>query len=144
GAILLLLTVLYFSYCQTIAAYPNGGGSYTVARENLGTNVGLLAAAALLLDYILNVAVAISAGIAALVSAVPALHPYMLWLCLGMLTVITFVNLRGVKESSVAFGIPTYCFVVALLGVIAVGIYQILIHRGQPQPAVGPPALPAA
>src|SRR5919202_6090029 len=81
-AILALLTALYFSYRQTIAAYPGGGGSYTVAKENLGTNLGLIAGASLILDYILNVAVAISAGIAALVSVVPVLHEHMLSLCL--------------------------------------------------------------
>src|ERR1700712_5352813 len=96
GVILALLTILYFSYRQTIAAYPGGGGSYTVAKENLGTRAGLLATAALLLDYILNVAVGISAGVGALVSAFPALHPYILTLCLGILALIAFVNLRGV------------------------------------------------
>src|SRR3982751_3004981 len=99
GAILLLLGILYFSYRQTITAYPNGGGSYTVAKENLGTNMGLVAGASLLLDYVLNVAVAISAGIAALVSAIPALHSHMLVLCLLTLLLITLVNLRGVRES---------------------------------------------
>src|SRR5689334_18866936 len=83
--ILLLLIILYFSYRQTIIAYPTGGGSYTVAKENLGTQAGLLAAAALMLDYVLNVAVGISAGIGALVSAVPALHPHILSLCLATL-----------------------------------------------------------
>src|SRR5437868_6511950 len=106
GAILVLLAILYFSYRQTIAAYPHGGGSYTVAKENLGTNAGLVAAASLLLDYILNVAVAISAGIAALVSAIPTLHPYMLPLCLLTLLTIALVNLRGVRESGLAFGLP--------------------------------------
>ena len=83
AVLLVLLALLYFSYRQTIAAYPNGGGSYTVAKENLGANAGLLAAAALMLDYVLNVAVGISAGVGALVSAVPALQPYTLWLCLA-------------------------------------------------------------
>jgi len=75
------------------------GGSYTVAKENLGVNAGLLAAAALMVDYMLNVAVGISAGIGALTSAVPAVHPYTLWLCLGVLALITLVNLRGTRES---------------------------------------------
>jgi amino acid transporter len=144
GAILLLLAILYFSYRQTIAAYPNGGGSYTVAKENLGTNLGLVAGASLLLDYILNVAVAISAGIAALVSAVPALHPYMLSLCLITLCVITLVNLRGVRESSLAFGIPTYVFVIALLAVLGVGLYRSFTSGGNPSPVVPPPGVPAA
>jgi amino acid transporter len=88
-AILALLAVLFFSYWQTIAAYPSNGGSYTVARENLGHNAGLLAAAALMVDYMLNVAVGISAGIGALTSALPILHPYTLALCLGVLVAIT-------------------------------------------------------
>src|SRR5436305_12032533 len=98
GIILVILAILYFSYRQTIAAYPSGGGSYTVAKENLGVRMGLLAAAALLLDYILNVAVGISAGVGALVSALPALHPHILKLCLGILALITLVNLRGIRE----------------------------------------------
>src|SRR5918911_5132382 len=102
-AILVLLGILYFSYRQTIAAYPVNGGSYTVARENLGVWPGLLAAAALMIDYVLNVAVGISAGVAALVSAAPSLHPYMLPLCLAVLTVITLVNLRGTAEAGLAF-----------------------------------------
>src|SRR5881392_828659 len=98
-AILALLVTLYFSYRQTIAAYPSGGGAYIVAKENLGTRAGLLAAAALLLDYLLNVAVGISAGVAAVVSAVPMLHRYTLTLCLLVLAILTIVNLRGVRES---------------------------------------------
>jgi amino acid transporter len=140
--ILVLLTILYFSYRQTIAAYPNGGGSYTVARENLGTRAGLLAAASLLLDYILNVAVGISAGIGALVSAVPALHPHILSLCLGALVFITLVNLRGLRESGIAFGIPTYLFIVTLAAVLVVGIAKALTQGGHPAPAAPLPALP--
>src|SRR3982750_1352984 len=87
--ILALLAILYFSYRQTIAAYPVNGGSYTVAKENLGTWAGLLAAAALMIDYTLNVAVGISAGVAALVSAAPSLHHYIVPLCLGILGIIT-------------------------------------------------------
>jgi amino acid transporter len=102
-----LLTVLYFSYRQTIAAYPGGGGSYTVAKANLGTTAGLWAAAALMVDYILNVAVGISAGIAALVSACPTLHRYTLVLCLATLLLLTLVNLRGTVESGWAFVLPT-------------------------------------
>src|SRR5271154_479006 len=106
--IIALLLVVYFSYRQTIAAYPHGGGSYTVAMENLGTTAGLFAAAALMLDYVLVVAVGISAGVGALVSAVPALQPHTLTLCLVILAGITLVNLRGVRESGVAFLVPTY------------------------------------
>ena len=104
--IITLLLVVYFSYRQTISAYPHGGGSYTVAKENLGTTAGLFAAAALLLDYVLVVAVGISAGVGALVSALPRLQPYTLSLCLLILAMITLVNLRGVRESGVAFMIP--------------------------------------
>src|ERR1035437_362476 len=95
-AISILLGIIYISYRQTIAAYPSGGGSYTVARENLGTNASLLAAAALMTDYVLNVAVGISAGIGALISAVPARQPYTLMLCLCILILLTFVNMRGI------------------------------------------------
>src|SRR6476646_10018062 len=109
-SIIALLIIVFFSYRQTIAAYPNGGGSYTVAKENLGTYAGLLAAAALMLDYVLNVAVGISAGVAALVAAAPWLPPLTLALCLGILTVITLVNLRGTPEAGVAFALPTYLF----------------------------------
>src|SRR4051794_6927437 len=101
-AILLLLVILFLSYWQTIAAYPSNGGCYTVARENLGENAGLLAGAALMVDYLLNVAVGISAGVGALTSAIPTLHAYTLWLCLAVLLVITGMNLRGTKESGLA------------------------------------------
>src|SRR5215470_37365 len=109
--IICVLLIVYFSYRQTIAAYPLGGGSYTVAKENLGTSAGLLAAAALILDYMLNVAVGISAGVGALISALPSLHNHILSICLIILALITLVNLRGVRESGLAFGIPTYAFV---------------------------------
>src|SRR5258707_7358210 len=115
ASIIVLLTLVYFSYRQTIQAYPGGGGSYTVARQNLGVPAGLLAAAALMLDYVLVVAVGISAGVGALVSALPGLQPYTLALCLAVLAMITIVNLRGVRESGVAFIVPTYLFVVSLL-----------------------------
>lgn len=138
--ILVLLAILYFSYRQTIAAYPNGGGSYTVARENLGAKAGLVAAASLLLDYILNVAVGISAGVGALVSAVPTLHPYTLSLCLGILGLITLLNLRGVRESGLVLSVPTYVFVVSLLGVLGVGLFRAF--TGHAIPAAGIPALP--
>src|ERR1700686_4559709 len=97
GIIIGLLVIVYFSYQQTIGAYPAGGGSYTVARHNLGLFPGLLAAAALLLDYVLVVAVGISAGVGALVSAVPALQPHTLLLCLVILAMITLVNFPGVR-----------------------------------------------
>lgn len=141
--ILLLLAILYFSYRQTIAAYPSGGGSYTVAKENLGDRAGLLAAAALLLDYILNVAVGISAGIGALVSAFPVLQPHILALCLATLTLIAYVNLRGVRESGMAFALPTYLFVVSLFLVLGIGLVKTAAAGGHPLPVTPPPALPA-
>ncbi len=137
--IIILLLVVYFSYRQTIAAYPHGGGSYTVAKENLGTTAGLFAAAALLLDYVLVVAVGISAGVGALVSAIPVLQPHTLSLCLLILGMITLVNLRGVRESGVAFMIPTYLFIISLLGVLAIGVAKSLLAGGHPVP-VSPPA----
>jgi len=139
-----LLAVVYLSYRQTIAAYPAGGGSYTVARENLGVGPGLLAAAALMIDYVLVVAVGISAGVGALVSAVPDLQPHTLTLCLVILAVIAGVNLRGVRESGVAFALPTYVFVASLSGVLGVGIWKALSGGGTPEPAAPPEAAGAA
>src|SRR5271157_533574 len=141
-SIIALLIIVYISYRQTIAAYPGGGGSYTVARENLGTGVALLAAAALIVDYILVVAVGISAGVGALVSAVPSLQPHTLGLCLGILVLITLINLRGVRETGTAFMVPTYLFIACLLGAIALGLIQTLLHGGHPVPVVVPHALP--
>ncbi|HVH89339.1 MAG TPA: APC family permease, partial [Terriglobales bacterium] len=137
--IIVLLSIVYFSYRQTIAAYPTGGGSYTVARENLGDRVGLLAGASLMLDYILNVAVGISAGVGAIVSAVPALQRHTLGLCLGILLVLTLVNLRGVREAGLVFMFPTYIFVACLGGVIVAGLFQTLSHAGHPAPAASIP-----
>ncbi len=140
--ILGLLGILYLSYRQTIGAYPNGGGSYIVAKENLGTRAGLLAAAALLLDYVLNVAVGISAGIGALVSAVPSLHRHILLLCLVTLALITIVNLRGLRESGIAFALPTWMFVGTLGAVIVVGVAKTLLTTGGPVPAAPLPVVP--
>jgi amino acid transporter len=144
-AIVILLTIVYFSYRQTIHAYPDGGGSYTVARENLGVGPGLLAAAALMIDYILVVAVGISAGVEALTSAVPSLHPYLMPICLVILFIITIVNLRGVKDTGGGFMYPTYLFTITMLIVIAVGAYKVLTAAsGHPDPVVAPPVAPAA
>ncbi|HUJ49903.1 MAG TPA: APC family permease [Bryobacteraceae bacterium] len=143
-SIIALLIIVYVSYRQTIAAYPGGGGSYTVARENLGQGAGLLAAAALIIDYILVVAVGISAGVGALVSAVPSLLPHTLLLCLGILALITLINLRGVRETGNIFLVPTYLFIVCLLGAIGLGLIKELLSGGHPIPAVPPPALKAA
>jgi amino acid transporter len=142
AAIITLLVIVYFSYRQTIAAYPSGGGSYTVARFNLGAPAGLLAAAALLADYILTAAVGISAGVGALVSAVPSLLPHTVGICVGILIVITILNLRGVRDAGLAFAIPTYLFVGTLLITIAVGVARVLLSGGHPTPVSPLPAPP--
>ncbi len=144
GAILVLLAIVYFSYRQTMQAYPYGGGSYTVASENLGDGAGLLAAAALMIDYVLTAAVGISAGVGALVSAVPSLQPHMLIICLGILALLALINLRGVSEAGGIFLIPTYVFIACLLGMIAVGVMKALLAGGHPAPVVAPPRLGSA
>jgi len=141
--IVILLGIVYFSYRQTIAAYPQGGGSYTVASENLGEGAGLLAAAALMIDYVLTAAVGISAGVGALVSAVPSLQPHTLALCLGILVLITIINLRGIRETGGVFLVPTYLFIGCLLGLVALGIVKVLLSGGHPIPVVAPPKLTA-
>jgi amino acid transporter len=133
-AISAILTIVYFSYRQTISGYPQGAGSYTVAKENLGTYAGLLAAAALMIDYTLNVAVGISAGIGALTSALPQLQPYTLLLCLAVLLLLTFFNLRGLRESGLAFMPPTYLFIGCLFLVLVIGIVKAFASGGHPQP----------
>jgi amino acid transporter len=142
--ILLLLATLFASYWQTIAAYPKSGGAYNVAQDNLGVNASLLASAALMIDYVLNVAVGISAGVAALVSAVPTLQPYTLAFCLGILALLTIVNLRGTLDAGRLFALPTYLFIACFLIVIALGVYAILTSGGHPQPVVAPPPPPKA
>jgi len=138
-AILILLAIVFFSYRQTIEAYPSGGGSYTVATENLGEGPGLLAAAALMIDYILTAAVGISAGVTALTSAVPKLIPHTLLLCLLILAILAVVNLRGVKDTGAAFILPTFLFVGTLLAVIGVGVYRTVTSGGHPVPVELPP-----
>src|SRR5467141_2179226 len=128
AAIIVLLVIVYFSYRQTIAAYPSGGGSYTVARYNLGTFPSLLAAAALLTDYILTAAVGISAGVGALVSAVPSLQPHTVVLCVGILVVIT---------------VPMYLFVGTLLITIVGGLVRVALSGGHPLPVTPLPPPPA-
>jgi amino acid transporter len=140
ASIIVLLAIVYFSYRQTIAAYPGGGGSYTVASENLGTYPGILAAAALMIDYVLTAAVGISAGVGALVSAVPKLQPHTLAMCLGILVVVTIVNLRGVREAGVFFMIPTYAFLGSLLIAILIGLTKTVFAAGHPVPVVPAPA----
>jgi amino acid transporter len=149
AAILVLLSIVYFSYRQTIAAYPSGGGSYTVATENLGEKAGLLAAAALMIDYILTAAVGISAGVTALTSSVQGtrfagLQSHTLLICLVILALLAIVNMRGVKDTGAAFILPTFLFVGTLLTLIAVGMWKTVLTGGHPVPvAPVPPPLPA-
>ncbi len=133
-AIVGLLALLVLSYSQVIDAYPGGGGAYTVSRENLGRGVSQLAAASLIVDYTLTVAVSVAAGVAALTSAFPPLLPWTVPLCLGVLALITVLNLRGVGESARAFLLPTAVFILGILAVIAVG----LVHPAHPVPPPSP------
>ncbi len=139
GTIIVLLAIVFFSYWQTIGAYPGGGGSYTVAGENLGPFFGLLAASALMVDYVLVSAVGIAAGIGALVSAIPGLQPFTLLLCLISLTIITIVNLRGVRDTGAAFIAPTYLFIGCLLITVVLGAWKSFASGGHPVPVIPPP-----
>ena len=141
GSIIILLAIVYFSYRQTIEAYPTGGGSYTVASKNLGEFPGLLAAAALMIDYVLTAAVGISAGVGALVSAVPSLQPHTLLMCLMILLLMTIINLRGVRETGAVFIFPTCLFVGSLLITLALGLVKSLAAGGHPAPVIAPPTL---
>lgn len=143
ASIILLMAIVYFSYRQTIEAYPTGGGSYTVARQNLGEGAGLLAATALMIDYVLTAAVGISAGVGALVSALPRWQEHTLALCLLTLAIITIANLRGVREVGGLFMLPTYLFIGSLLGTIALGVIKTLASGGHPVAVAAPPLLAA-
>jgi amino acid transporter len=141
AAIIILLIIVYFSYRQTIGAYPGGGGSYTVARENLGPHAGLLAGVALMIDYVLVVAVGISAGVGALVSAAPSLQPHTLAMCLAILVIITVINLRGLRETGGIIMLPTYLFVGCLAIAILIGLAKTLLEGGHPAPVIAPPQM---
>jgi amino acid transporter len=130
--IIALLAIVAISYRQTIPAYPNGGGSYIVAKENLGTLPGLVAAAALLIDYVLNVAVSVAAGVHNLISLFPALHPWIILLDVLLVAFITVVNLRGLRESGTIFALPTYFFVATALLMIVVGMIRAFAINHQP------------
>lgn len=132
-----LLALVAISYRQTIFAYPEGGGSYTVAKDNLGVGPGLVAAAALLTDYILTVAVSISGGVAAITSAYPKLLPHAVALCMLSIVLLMVVNLRGVRESGIAFSVPTYVFIAVMLALIGAGVFQGLTSPGA-APSAGP------
>ncbi|GHH37820.1 APC family permease [Amycolatopsis oliviviridis] len=133
-AIALLLGVLTLSYRQVIAAFPDGGGAYGVSRAYLGRRASLVAAASLIVDYVLNVAVSVAAGVAALTSAFPGLLPYTLWLCLAVLALVTAVNLRGIAESARVFIAPTIVYVGAILLVVVAGLI-----RDEPAAAIAAP-----
>src|SRR5574341_33861 len=123
-AIAVLLAIVSISYRQTILTYPNGGGAYIVARDNLGELPAQIAGAALLTDYILTVAVSISSGVAQITSAFPALHDLRVEIALGMIVIMTIVNLRGVKESGFIFSIPTYFFLAMMFLTLGLGMYR--------------------
>src|SRR5678816_2307189 len=123
-AIVILLVIVTISYEQTIHAYPGGGGAYIVARDNLGEGPAQTAGAALLTDYILTVAVSVSSGVAQIVSAYPDLYPYRVWIAVGAVMLITVINLRGVKESGSAFAIPTYFFLLMMVGTVGIGLFR--------------------
>jgi len=123
--ICILIVIVIISYQQTIKAYPKGGGSYIVSSDNLGETPGLIAAASILVDYVLTVAVSVSAGVAALVSAEPKLHNFLVPMSVGIIVIIAWMNLRGLRESGVVFAIPTYGFIVGMLVLIAVGLFSM-------------------
>jgi amino acid transporter len=133
-AVALLLAVVVASYRQTCFAYPNGGGAYVVSKDNLGQTASLTAAAALLVDYVMTVAVSVVSGVVAVVSALPALGPYAVELSVGFVIVLAVVNLRGVKESGTAFALPTYTFVGLTLLLLASGAYRA-VNGGIPEAA---------
>src|SRR6202041_3247574 len=124
GAIVVLLVALVISYRQVIEAFPNGGGAYAVSKTHLGTTPSLVAAASLTVDYILNAAVGVSAGVEALTAAYPALYGARVWLCLAVLALITGANLWGVAESARLFMVPTLAFIVSIFAVIVIGLVR--------------------
>src|SRR3989454_3881227 len=133
-----ILAIVVFSYRQTIHAYPTGGGAYIVARENLGEMPALIAAASLLIDYILTVAVSIAAGVAAITSAFPTWHVNRVELTLIFVLLLMLGNLRGIRESGNIFAVPTYFFIVTTLVLIAVGAWHVVTGSVQPVEALEP------
>src|SRR3954447_25507652 len=130
AAVVALLVIVVASYRQTCFAYPNGGGAYAVSRDNLGEDASLVAASALLIDYVLTVAVSVVAGVAAVTSAAPALAPHAVALSLVAVALLSVANLRGVRESGRAFAVPTYAFVAAVLLLIGVGVAKVALGHG--------------
>jgi amino acid transporter len=139
-AITLLLVIVAMSYFQTIHAYPSGGGSYIVARENLGTLPGLIAAAALLIDYLLTAAVSLTAGVEAIASAFPAIYDIRVEIALVLLAIITIANLRGLRETGTLMAVPVYLFLFAYLPMLAYGVIRLMIDGSVPLETVAPPA----
>ncbi len=124
----LLLGIVVLSYRQVIFAYPNGGGAYPVSRDNLGVTASLVAAASLLVDYILTVATSVAAGVAAIITAVPGLHAHIVPMCIAGILLVTLLNLRGVREAGWAFAGPSYLFIFAILATIAAGLIGMAVH----------------
>jgi amino acid transporter len=138
-AITVLLVIVAMSYFQTIQGYPSGGGSYIVARENLGTLPGLFAGSALLIDYLLTAAVSLTAGVEAISSAFPGLYQYRIEIALFLLAIITVANLRGLRETGSVMAVPVYLFLLAYLPMLAYGVVQFLVHGSVPLQATAPP-----
>ena len=143
GAIVGLLAILILSYRQTIDAYPNGGGAYIVAKDNLGPLAGITAGAALAVDYVLTVAVSMASGVEQIATAFPALAPYITPICVGLILLLMLGNLRGIRESSRIFGIPTYLFIISMAIMIAVGLWKLITHTAQINPIPQPTAAAA-
>lgn len=129
AAIISLLLILTFSYIQTIENYPNGGGAYIVASDNLGKIAGVVAGAALSVDYILTVAVSVSSGVDQITSAFLFLRPYSILICIAIVLILMIGNLRGIRESSRIFGVPTYAFVFGIVAMLIAGIVKIKVFR---------------
>jgi len=140
-AIIIILAIVVTSYLQVVRAYPNGGGSYVVASQNLGTIPGLVAAAALLVDYVLTVSVSVAGGVLAITTAVPALDPSKVWIGVVFIALITIGNLRGIREAGVLFAGPTYFYVVSILIVLGIGFFRVLTGD-IPAPVAPPEAVP--
>lgn len=132
GAVMLLLLIVAVSYRQTIAAYPRGGGSYIVAKDNLGTMAGLTAAASILIDYTLTVAVSVSSGMDAIISLYPEAQVYKIEICVSIVFLLTVANLRGVREAGNIFAVPTYLFILGILGMVSLGLARLFFFGGIP------------
>ena len=136
-AVVVLLLFVALSYQQTVRAYPGGGGSYVVSRENLGLFPGMIAAGSLMVDYVMTVAVSVASGVAAIDAAFPALEKHRVWICIGLIVLVTLANLRGVRESGRLFSIPTYLFVALCGGLVIVGLVRWAMGDLGTQPAAG-------